>query len=215
MGCLIRIFRLLIVAAIVLVALILLLPKFFAQAGNSAFSSNNSGTSVSGLAELVPAGVLDKFNKLQVSLSGLSPNKKYDVTLDPGGCANSGSMDMGLVTSDNSGNVNGTFSVGSIKDTSQIWFVDIHNGPSSSDPMLACSQLITNNASADASANNTTIQLSPGTSNENVNISQSSSGSTSSSNTNTNTNAPQGFPNTGVAPGSSNSYDNNAYPRKF
>jgi hypothetical protein len=210
MGCLRRLFRLLVLGAIILVALIVFLPKYLTQAGNTVLSNTNSSANpISGLAQLVPANFLDKNNKLQISLSGLNANKNYEVTLDPGVCGNSGYIDVGLVTSDGSGNVNTTFSLSSLKDNSQGWFVDVHSGPSANDAVMACSQLNTNNTSVAADATNTTLQLSPVPTNTDLTNSQTSSSATSTSGT------PQGFPNTGVAPGSGNSYDNNVYPRKF
>jgi len=209
MGCLRRLFRLLVLGAIILVLIIVFLPKFLAQAGNTVLNNiNSSANPISGLAQLIPANCLHKNNQLQISLSGLGASKNYEVTLDPGACGNSGYIDVGIVTSDNSGNVNTTFNLSSLKDNSQGWFVDVHGGPSANDATLACSQLNTNGASVAADATNTTLQLSPVATNTDLSGSQSSSSSSTS-------NTPQGFPNTGVAPGSGNSYDNNVYPRKY
>jgi hypothetical protein len=206
MGCLRRLIRLLILAAILIVALIVFLPKFLAQAGNGILSNvDSSANPISGLAQFIPANFLDKSNKLQISLSGLDTNRNYEVTLDPGACGDSGSIDVGPVTSDGSGNVNATFSLASL-DTSQNWFVDVHSGTSASDSVLACTQLNSNNTSAVADANNTALQLG----NTDLSSSQTSSSASTTSNT-----PPGGFPNTGVAPGSNNSYDNNSYPRKY
>ncbi len=212
MGCLRRLFRLLLLVAIIIVVAIIFLPKFFAQAGNTAFNNtSNSGNPVSGLAQLIPANFLNKNNQLQISLNGLDANKNYAVTLDPGECGNSGFINVGTVTSDSNGNVNTTFSLSSFNENGQIWFVDVHSGASANDNVMACSQLNTNDTSAAADATNTALQLSPGLTNSD------STNSQSSSNTNSTTNVPkpQGFPQTGVAPSSSNSYDNNVYPRKF
>ena len=204
MGCLRRLFRLLLLIAIIIVVVVLFLPKFLAQAGNTVLSNiNSSGNPISGLAQLIPANVLGKNNQLQISLNGLDAGKNYAVTLDPGVCGNSGFINVGIVTSDGGGNVNNTFSLSSLKNNSQSWFVDIHSGPSTNDNVLACSQLNTNDASAAADATNTALQLSPVPTN------------TDQTNSQTSSNTPQGFPQTGVAPGGSNSYDNNVYPRKF
>ena len=209
MGCLRRLFRLLLLVAIIIVVVVVFLPKFLAQAGNTVLNNiNSSGNPISGLAQLIPANFLDKNNKLQISLNGLDIKKNYEVTLDPGVCGNSGYVDVGIVTSDDSGNVDTTFNLASLKDNTQGWFVDVHNGASANDNVLACSQLNTNDNSAAADATNTALQLSPVPSTTDLTSSQTSStGSTS--------NTPQGFPQTGVAPGGSNSYDNNVYPRKF
>lgn len=209
MGCLRRLFRLLLLVAIIIVLVVVFLPKFLAQAGNTVLNNiNSSGNPISGLAQLIPANFLDKNNQLQISLNGLDIKRNYEVTLDPGVCGNSGYINVGIVTSDDSGNVNTTFSLASLTQNKQGWFVDVHNGTSANDNVLACSQLNTNDNSAAADATNTTLQLSPVPSTTDLTNSQTSSnGSTS--------NTPQGFPQTGAAPGGSNSYDNNVYPRKF
>ena len=212
MGCLRRLFRLLLLVAIIIVVVVVFLPKFLAQAGNTVLSNiNSSANPISGLAQLIPANFLDKNNQLQISLSGLDISKKYEVTLDPGICGNSGYIDVGTITSDGSGNVNTTFSLSSLKENKQGWFVDIHSGPDVNDNVMACSQLNTNDVSAAADATNTVLQLSPVPTDTNLTNSQTSSNSDSTSNTP----RPRGFPQTGVAPGGSNSYDNNVYPRKF
>ena len=207
-GCLWRLFRLLVLGAILFGLLVIFLPQFLALAGSSLLNStNSSATPVSGLALYVPANFLDKNNRLQISLSGLDANKKYEVTLDPSACGNYGNVDVGLVTSDSSGTVTTTFSLAPLNSNSGGWFVDVHSGASASDSVMACSQLNTNNASAAAEVANTTLQLSPAPSD--LTSAQVTPGLTT-----TNT-SPRGFPQTGVAPGGSNSYDNNVYPRKF
>src|SRR5579859_4860753 len=114
MGCLRRLFRLLLLCAIIIVVAILFLPRIFAQAGNSMLSNvNSSANPVTGLAQLIPASFLNKNNQLQISLNGLDANKHYEVTLDPGECGNSGYIDVGIVTSDSNGNVNTTFNLSS------------------------------------------------------------------------------------------------------
>ena len=212
MGCLRRLFRLLFLCAIIVVVVVVFLPKFLAQAGNTVLNNiSSSGNPVSGLAQLIPANFVDKNNQLQISLNGLDASKNYEVTLDPGVCGNSGYINVGIVTSDASGNVNSTFSLSSLKGNSQGWFVDVHSGASANDNVLACSQLNTNDASAAADATNTALQLSPVPTNTDLTSSQPSSNTGST----TNVPKPRGFPQTGVAPGNNNSYDNNVYPRKF
>jgi hypothetical protein len=209
MGCLWRLFRLLILAVIVVAAIVLLLPKFFAQAGNTVLSSiNSSGNPFSGVVEFAPANTLDKKTKLQVSFSGLDANTKYDVTLDPDSCNSAGSVNAGQFTTDSNGNVTTIFSLSSLSKAVKNWYVNLHSGPDPSYSSTACSQLNTNDSTTASDANNIPLQLSPSTTN--MGSSQITSGSTSS----TTSSSPQGFPNTGVAPGG-NSYDNNVYPRKF
>jgi hypothetical protein len=210
MGCLRRLFRLLVFVAVIVVIVVilaLLLPQFLARAGSTLLNNNNSAAPISGLAQLIPANILNKNNQLQISLSGLNANKKYDVTLDPGTCGSSGSVDVGLVTSDDSGNVTTTFSLSPLSNNNKSWFVDVHSGVGTNDPMIVCGQLNTNDSIIAASATNTVLQLSPVPGD--LTSAQTTSGVTSTSTT------PRGFPNTGVAPGGSNSYDNSVYPRKF
>ncbi len=205
MGCFRSLTRLLLLGVVVVVALALLVPHFIAQAGNSLISDiNNNTPSLSGLAQFIPANFLDKNNKLQVSVSGLTANSKYEVTLDPGQCGNAGYVDIGVITADSNGNVDTTFSLSAL-DTSKNWYVDIHNGPDTTGAVLACGELNINNTSASIEATNTVLQLSPVTTQAtNTQVTPGVTPTTTS-----------GFPNTGVAPGGSNSYDNNVYPRKY
>ena len=206
MGCLRRLFRLLFLIAIIIVVVIIFLPQFFARAGNSLLTNiNSSANPVSGIAQYIPANFLNKDNQLQLSLNGLDLNKKYEVTLDPGICGNSGYIDLGLVTSDDNGNVQTTFSLTPLSKNDKSWFVDVHSGTGINDPVMACSQLDTNDSSAAADATNSVLQLSPV-------ASDLSSGQTTDATPTSN--VPQGFPQTGVAP-AGNTYDNNVYPRKY
>jgi len=207
-GCLWRLFRLLVLAAVIFGIIVLLLPQFLARAGNTLLNNiNTSAAPLTGLAQFIPANILNKNNQLQISLSGLNANKKYEVTLDPGTCGSSGYVDVGLVTSDGSGNVTTTFSLAPLNNNSGGWFVDVHSGASASDSVIACSQLNTNAASAAADATNTTLQLSP--------VPTDLTGAQVTPGVTTTNTTPRGFPQTGVDPGGSNSYDNNVYPRKF
>ena len=205
MGCFRSLTRLLLLGVVVVVALALLVPHFIAQAGNSLISdTNNNLPSLSGLAQFIPANFLDKNNKLQISLSGLTANSKYEVTLDPDQCGTPGYVDVGVVTSDANGNVDTAFSLSTL-DTSKNWYVDIHSGPSANGAVLACGELNINNTSASIEATNTVLQVTPVAAQ--ATNTQVTPGVT--------TTTPSGFPNTGVAPGGSNSYDNNVYPRKY
>ena len=207
MGCLWRLFLLVLLAAVVIALLVLLLPHLIAQAGNSLLNNiNSSGSPLSGLVQYIPANFLDKNNKLQISLNGLTPNKQYEITLDPQTCGSSGYVDVGIVTADESGNVTNTFSLSaSALHNTNGWQVDVHNGAAVGDATLACGQLNDNGSSVAVEATNTVLQLSP------VATQSDSTQFTPGVKTNT----PSGFPNTGVAPGSNNSYDNAVYPRKF
>ena len=204
-GCLWRLFRLLVLGAILFGLLVIFLPRFLAQAGNTLLNNiNSSAAPLSGSALYIPANFLDKNNTLQISLGGLDANKKYEVTLDPGTCGNYGYVDVGLISSDGSGNVTTTFSLAPLNKSSGGWFVDVHSGAGASDSVIACSQLNTNDASTAAEVTNTTLQLSPVPTD--LTSAQVTPGVTPTSTSTT----PRGFPQTGVDPGGSNSYDNNA-----
>ncbi|HVB74193.1 MAG TPA: hypothetical protein VNE38_11620 [Ktedonobacteraceae bacterium] len=207
MGCIKRLIQLLVLAVVVIVALALFLPQFLAQAGNSLISNVNSKIpSISGLVQYIPSNFTGKSNALQITLSGLFASTKYYVTLDPNTCGSPGYQDVGPITADSNGNISATLNLNAL-DTSQNWYVDIHDGSDASGPTVACSQLNINNTSVTIEATNTTIQLSPTASTSNNVQGLPNTGVTPTT--------PHGFPNTGVAPGSNNSYDNNVYPRKY
>ncbi len=211
MGCIRRLFQLILFGALIVILAILFLPHLLAQAGNSLLSSNNNAPSLSGLVQFVPANFIDKSNKLQVSLSGLNAKAKYELTLDPDSCGNAGYVDVGTITSDGNGNVTTTFSLNSL-DTTRNWYVDIHNGADANGTPVACGQLNTNTNSAAADATNTLLQTSPTP----INPGPVTIGSTGGGDRGpVTTNSPNRFPNTGVAPGSNNGYNNTAFPRKF
>jgi len=196
-------FRLLVLGALAIVAIIFLTPRFLQQAGNSLITNLNN-SAASGLAQYIPSNFTDSNSHLQVSVSGLSPNSQYRVTLDSTTCEGSPSMNIGLATTDTSGSINQEFIVSSL-DTSQSWFVVVHQGNDPSGTILACGQL-SNNGSSIAVVSTPLISLSP-----------LPSGQTpGTTNVVGPTPTPEtGFPNTGVEPGSKNFYDNNVYPRKY
>jgi hypothetical protein len=202
-GCL---FRLILLVALALLAFLLLTSSVIQHAGSSVLSAFNS-SAASGFAEFIPANLNDKNNHLQVSASGLSPKGSYYITLDSGSCGGSQIQDLGPATADSSGDINKTFTLGQI-DTSQTWYVDIHQGNDPAGLTLACGQLIIN--SNNAGGTKPIISLSPDSNDTGqVNAPTIAGGSTST------TNIQPGFPNTGVKPGNKNTYDNNVYPRKF
>jgi hypothetical protein len=207
MGCIRRLFLLLALGVVVVIALALFLPHLFAQAGNSVISAfNGSNPSISGLVQFVPANVVGKDNTLQITVSGLTANAKYEVTLDPNSCGANNSFNVGIITADASGNVNSSLPLATI-DLNTNWFVDIHNGVSAGDAVLACGQLNINNSSVAIEATNSVIQLSPTSGQGNSEQVTPSPDVTPTPQT--------GYPNTGVAPGGAHSYDNNVYPRKY
>ncbi len=96
--------------------------------------------------------------------------------------------DLGKFSSDGSGNLDANLSPGNL-DTGQARYIDVHQGDT-------------------AASNN---------SQSNVNLGPSTSQGTGQS---SGVSAPQsrpqaGFPNTGVAPAGSDSYDNYTFPRKY
>ena len=205
MGCIRRIITLLLLLAVVVIAFIVFFPRFLAQAGNTLINNTNSSfPSLSGVAEIIPANFNNKANQLQISLSGLIAHNKYDVTLDPGQCGSSNYVNVGIITTDASGTSNATFNVSSL-DTSKIWYVDVHNATDASGSVVACGQLNMNSSSVAADA----------TASTSLPLSNSNAAVTTGTGATATPSPPQGFPNTGVAPGGSNSYDNNVYPRKF
>ncbi|HLX58802.1 MAG TPA: hypothetical protein VKR83_17415 [Ktedonobacteraceae bacterium] len=207
MGCIRTLLRLLVIGALVVVALILFLPHFLAQAGSSLINPiNGNAPSISGLAQFIPASFISKDNTLQITVGGLTANAKYDVTLDPNACGSNNYVDVGIITADTNGNVSTNFKLAPLN-LNENWFVDIHNGANAGDAVLGCGQLNLNNSSATIEASNTTLQLSPTAVDLNSGQMTTVSGVTPT--------APHNLPNTGVAPGGANSYDNNVYPRKF
>ncbi len=196
-------FRLLVLGALVIVAIILFSSSILQQAGNSLITNFNN-SAASGLAQYIPANFTDSQSHLQVSVSGLSPNSQYRVTLDSSTCGGSPSMNIGLATTDASGSISQEFTVSSFN-TSQSWFVVVHQGNDPAGTILACGQL-SNNGSSIAVVNTPSLALSPlpaGQTPGTTNV----VGPTPTPET--------GFPNTGVEPGSKNFYDNNVYPRKY
>jgi hypothetical protein len=200
--------RLVVLVALAILALIMLVPALLQQAGNSLLSAFNN-SAASGLAELIPANFNDPNNHLQVSVSGLTANGQYYVTLDPGSCGSSPYIDLGEVRADSAGNINKLFTLGSL-DTSQTWYVDVHQGNDPSGTIEACGRLVTNSSSV---AVNVTpiLSLSP----ESTGSGQISAPTIGNASPVPNSTPQTGFPNTGVQPGSKNSYDNYVYPRKY
>jgi hypothetical protein len=181
---------------IALVALVLFLffgGLFFQKAGNALINAIN-GTAAHGVAQVVPSNA-GSTSDVQVNLQGLTSQSDYDVTLDENKCGGTVVQDLGQVTPDTNGNVTATFTVPDVSKYAQqpLW-VDVHQGPDASYQSAACGQVQLNSSSTNSS---TAPQ----------GVSNTSGGSSSPSST--------GLPNTGVAPGGSNSYDNYTFPRKY
>lgn len=201
-------FRLILLVVLVIVAFIILAPLFLDQAGNSLLNALNN-SAVSGLAQFIPANFTDQNNHLQISINGLAANGKYDVTLDNGNCGNAFIIDLGPVTSDSSGTINQAFNLAKF-DTSQTWYVDVHQGSDASGRPLACGQLDIN-ANGVALEVTPIISLSPGSTEQ---VAPPTIANVTPASTIT-TLPPTKLPKTGVKPGDNNAYDNFVYPRKF
>lgn len=205
-------FRFLILGALVVLAIILLAPRFIQQAGNSLINAFNN-SAANGVAQYIPANFNDSQSHLDVSVSGLSPNSQYYVTLDSSTCGGSPSMNIGAVTSDSSGGINHDFTTSAV-DSSQTWYVVVHSGNNPSGSILACGQLSINGTSV-AIVNTPSIALSPVTVGSGPTPNPGiSNGQTTSTPQTGFPNNNSGFPNTGVKP-DKNFYDNNVYPRKY
>ena len=192
--------NLLVLAIIAGGALYFFSPRLFAQVGNSTINSLNN-SAATGLAQYLPKGVDGATNDLQLKLSGLTSKYSYFVTLDTGRCGGTPMIDLGHFSSDGSGNLDANLAPGNLN-TSHALYIDIHQGNSASGQSVACGQLQINNHAV------TGLDLSGnGSANTNLGVSNSqNSGET----------RPQsGFPNTGVAPAESDSYDNYTFPRKY
>ena len=206
--------RLLFLGVLVVLVLALFAPKYLEQAGNSLITAFNN-SAATGLAQYIPSNVADKDNHLQVSVQGLSPNTKYEVTLDADNCNGSPMKDVGPVTSDGSGSVTAEFTLASL-DTNRVWFVDIHQGPTSSGTTVACGRLEINKDSASQVSTPTTLDTNGDTFTLSLGSNTTTgSGSAQAPSTGSTPTTPKGFPQTGVNPGGKNSYKNTTYPRKF
>jgi hypothetical protein len=199
-------FRLILLAALVILVFIFLGTRFLSQAGSSLLNALNN-SAASGLAQFIPANFISQGNQLQVSISGLTPNGKYHITLNNSGCGGGQIIDLGTVNADDSGNITHLFPLQKF-DTSQTWYVAVHQGTDPSGTVLACGQLVINGNSV-ALEVTPLISLSPASTGQ---VSQPTIGGVTPTSTTT---PEKPFPNTGVKPGDNNSYDNFVYPRKY
>jgi len=198
--------RLLVIGLIALGLFLVFGGQFFQNTGNALINAIN-GSAVHGLAQVVPS-TSGNTSDLQVNLQGLASKAHYDVTLDQNKCGGPVVQDVGLVTTDENGNVTATFMVPDIsKLTQQTLWVDVHQGPDKSYQSTACGQVQLNRTSASQVNLSGSTSSSKGSSSVPSGVSNSGGGNQNSSST--------GLPNSGVAPGGSNSYDNYTFPRKY
>ena len=205
---------------IALIALVLFLffgGQFFQKAGNAVINAIN-GSAAHGVAQVVPN--TGNTSDVQVNLQGLAPQSRYDVTLDENTCGGTIVQDLGLVTTDTDGNVTATFTVPDVSQYAQqtLW-VDVHQSTTSSSQSTACGQVQLNSSATSQvdlsnSTGSTSSSTSSSTTSSNVpsGVSNSNPDNPDSSDT---TPGHIGLPNSGVAPGDSNSYDNYTFPRKY
>ncbi len=199
---------------------IVLGPGLIKGVGNALISSLNNSTAY-GLAQIVPA-TQGKGSVLHIKLDGLAANTTYDVTLNEDSCGGAVFHNFGKVKSDKNGSILYDFSLADLSTAIQknLWLV-VHKGNNASGPSVACGSVQINdtllaqlNGATPTSAVSTgtpAIDLSPNpasapTSVANDPLAQSNRPPGKSS---------HGFPNTGVASGGSNSYDNYTFPRKY
>lgn len=185
-------------------------PRLFSDAANSLINSVDSSVAqAQGLAEFVPAGVNSSQSSkgdLQINLSGLTPNSKYELTLDQDQCGST-VKDLGPVNSDTNGGFYIELPLASL-DVKQIWFVDVHEQDALGQS-VACGQLQTNQSSSTQAIDAT--QSGPNVFGAQQPL-QNSQSDTASSTANA---KPTHLPNTGMDPDNHQQYDNNQYPRKY
>ena len=201
---------LLVLIALAVLIFVLLPFVLIGQVGGSLLNALNN-SAVNGYAQYIPTSANNQNSQLQVSASGLAHNGKYHITLDNNNCGNSSIIDVGPADADSSGTFNKTYTLPKF-DTSQTWYVDIHQGTSTAGTTLSCGQLVTNQNSV---AMNSTplITLSPESNSE---VSPPTNpGETPTSAQPAETGFPNSMPSTGVRPGDKNHYDNYVYPRKY
>jgi hypothetical protein len=191
-----RLFRWLVILAVVIALIWIFAPRLFNNAANSLISSINSTASqAQGLALFVPAGPNSPNRSqgdLQINLTGLNPNTTYALTLDQGQCGGV-SKDLGQRKSDANGHLYIEIPLASL-DITRTWFVNVLQQGQS----VACGLLQTNQSSSTQAINAT--QSGPNVFGPQTGANQS---------------APGGLPNTGVKPGGNQQYRNNQYPRKY
>ncbi len=227
-GCLLRLLVLAIAAA---VFLLLLAPSLLRGAGDTVISALNN-SSVQGVAQLIP-GLQGKTDALQLQLSGLLPSTAYYVTLDQGQCPGTPLLNIGKVSTDTGGGVTSLITLSQLQsalqselqgavqgDLQQGLYVDVHSG-NSSGQSVACGKVL--------SQLSLLVTPTPTPTTSAVTVTPTE-GATPTATTGVPTPAPtpaasntgpssqhgySDFPDTGVAPGENNTYDNYTYPRKY
>lgn len=191
-------------------------PDFISNAGNAFLGSLNHSNAY-GSAQLVP-DTQGKGSNLQVNLQGLSSNIHYVVALEEGGCGGTVIKSFGG-NADTNGNANSLVSLSDLASAAQqgLW-VNVHRDTISG-PSVACGQVQINkqlvSQAVSTAPTSTPVPVATRlptptntpTSGGFVNDPTTARGTLNRENT--------GFPQTGVAPTTSGSYDNYTYPRKY
>ncbi len=230
-----RLFRLLIMAIVVVVLLILFAPTLIRGAGNALISSVNN-TSAQGIAQFIPH-TQDNGADLQIKLDGLQANTNYYVSLDEGQCGGNSLFHVGKISTDNNGSATAMLSLKNVGNTfnnlrnafQQGLWIDVHQGDDISGQSVACGQVLSAGnflvqsggsptPTVATSSNSSTSVVIPttvpsGVTNTNTNATSSNTSNNASPTPSSNSSG--GFPNTGVAPASNSTYDNYTYPRKY
>ncbi len=223
-----RFFRLVLLCVVVVVLIILFAPSLIQGAGNALLSSVNN-SAAQGIAQFIPHAQGNGAD-LQVKLDGLIANSAYYISVDQGRCGGPALFRVGKVVTDGNGSATTTLSLNGLQSALQqnLW-LDVHRGTDTSGQSVACGQLLSTESvlaqygvvptvttkSSSPSANSTGVPT--GVSNTN---SPTPNTNSSADNGPLYTHIPGGlhvtdFPDTGVAPAKSNSYDNYRFPRKY
>lgn len=218
--------RLVVLAIALVVFFALLAPTLIRGAGNTLISALNNSTA-QGVAQLIP-GLQGKTDALQLQLSGLLPSTAYYVTLDQGQCPGPELLNIGKVSTNSSGGVTSLFTLSQLQsalqgafqgDLQQGLFVDVHSGDLSGQS-VACGKvlsqlnLLVTPTPTPTPAPVTTTPTTGTTPTATPTSAPTPTPATTTGNT-LHEHGYGGFPNTGVTPGGSNSYDNYTYPRKY
>ena len=223
-----RFFRFLAFCLVVIVMIILFAPTLLKGAGNAVLSSLGNA-SAQGVAQIIPNATGQGTN-LQVQLSGLTANTDYYISLDQGQCGGTALVNVGKITTDSSGSSTATLSLSSIGNAlQQSLYLDVHQGAASGQS-VACGQVLsTDSVISQFSGSSTTTPTATTvstTTNSSVSTPTTSTAAVPTGVSNTDTSSISdstflhgrlfgGFPDTGVAPADSGSYDNYTYPRKY
>lgn len=224
-----RFFRLLFLCMVVVVLIILFAPTLLKGAGNALLTSLNN-TAAQGVAQVIPHAT-GQGSDLQVQLSGLTANTNYYISLDEGQCGGTALFNVGKITTDASGSTTATLSLNDLRNAlQQGLYLDVHQGTDSTGQSVVCGQVLSTDSiisqlsgSSNTTPTPTTVSATTSTGATATPTASPVTVPTTIVNTDTSNldsgflrgHLSNGFPDTGVAPASSSSYDNYTYPRKY